>query len=160
MPKKKLEGPPGASFDVVKLVVRAELTRQRLFVSLSRIVGGRRLQKAYIPGSRRVIESVVLLIAALVAGFPVVDVRLELIDGHYSRRRFLRCGRRRSPRGRVQRSVVEGECVLLEPIMKLEVATPVSNVRLPHRRPHISGRGRQGAQEMRRAPPHPRMWCR
>ncbi len=120
---KKLEGARG-EFAVVKLVVAPnEPGKGYLFVS--RIVGGA-VPKAYIPGVEKGLESV--LTCGMVAGFPVVDVKVELIDGKYhdvdsSVRTF-----EIAARAAFREALRKANCVLLEPIMKLEVATPVSNV--------------------------------
>ena len=86
------------------------------------IVGGA-VPKEYIPGVEKGLESV--LGSGVLAGFPVVDLKVTLIDGKYhdvdsSALAFEICARA-VPEG----SAAEGAGpVLLEPIMKVECVTP------------------------------------
>jgi elongation factor G len=87
----------------------------------SKIVGGA-IPNNYIPGVEKGLESV--LTSGVVAGFPVVDVKVELIDGKYhdvdSSALAFEIASRRAFREALQKV----KSVLLEPIMKVEVATP------------------------------------
>ncbi len=66
-----------------------------------------------------------MLGSGVLAGFPVVDLKVTLIDGALSRRRFLGARLRdRVARGACAKHCSEGGPVLLEPIMKVEVVTP------------------------------------
>jgi elongation factor G len=73
------------------------------------------------------LESV--LSSGVVAGFPVVDVKVQLIDGKYhdvdSSARAFEIAARACFREALQR----GKSVLLEPIMKVEVVTPTECAR-------------------------------
>ena len=86
------------------------------------IVGGA-VPKEFIPAVEKGLESV--LGSGVLAGFPVVDLKVALIDGAYSRCRIRRRWRSRSRRAwRLREALQKGAPVLLEPIMKVEVVTP------------------------------------
>ena len=85
------------------------------------IVGGA-VPKEYIPGVEKGLESV--LGSGVLAGFPVVDLKVSLIDGRYhdvdsSALAFEICAR-----AALREALQKGAPVLLEPIMKVEVVTP------------------------------------
>ena len=87
----------------------------------SKIVGGA-VPKEYIPGVEKGLNSV--LTSGVVAGFPVVDVKVQLVDGKYHDVELLGAGlRNRIARG-FREALQKGKSVLLEPIMKVEVVTP------------------------------------
>ena len=92
---KKQTGGTG-QFARVKLVVEPNEPGAG-FVFESKIVGGA-VPKEYIPGVEKGLKSVIG--AGVLAGFPVVDVKVELIDGAYPRRRLVGARLRdRLPRG-------------------------------------------------------------
>jgi elongation factor G len=71
----------------------------------------------------------------VVAGFPVVDLKVTLIDGKYhdvdsSALAFEICARQC-----LKEALQMAKPVLLEPIMKVEVVTPGDYTGLGHRRP-------------------------
>jgi elongation factor G len=85
------------------------------------IVGGA-VPKEFIPGVEKGLESV--LGSGVVAGFPVVDLKVTLIDGKYhdvdsSALAFEICARQC-----LKEALQMAKPVLLEPIMKVEVVTP------------------------------------
>jgi len=85
------------------------------------VVGGT-VPKEYIPGVEKGLESV--LGSGVLAGFPVVDLKVTLIDGAYhdvdsSALAFEICAR-----AALREALQKGSPVLLEPIMKVEVVTP------------------------------------
>jgi elongation factor G len=85
------------------------------------IVGGA-VPKEYIPGVEKGLESVIG--SGPLAGFPVVDLKVTLIDGKYhdvdsSALAFEICARQC-----LREAMQRGRPVLLEPIMKVEVVTP------------------------------------
>ena len=85
------------------------------------IVGGS-VPKEFIPGVEKGLESV--LGSGVVAGFPVVDLKVTLIDGKYhdvdsSALAFEICARQC-----LKETLQMAKPVLLEPIMKVEVVTP------------------------------------
>src|SRR5262245_17656319 len=91
------------------------------FVFENEIIGGT-VPKEYIPGVEKGLESV--LGSGVLAGFPVVDLKVMLIDGAYhdvdsSALAFEICAR-----AALREGLQKGGSVLLEPIMKVEVVTP------------------------------------
>jgi elongation factor G len=87
----------------------------------SKIVGGN-VPKEYIPGVEKGIESV--LGAGVLAGFPVVDLKVSLIDGAYHEVDSSALAFEIAARAALREALREGHSVLLEPIMKVEVVTP------------------------------------
>jgi elongation factor G len=87
----------------------------------SKIVGGA-VPKEYIPGVEKGVESV--LSSGVVAGFPVVDVKVQLIDGKYHDVDSSALAFEIATRACFRESLQRGKSVLLEPIMKVEVVTP------------------------------------
>jgi len=87
----------------------------------SRIVGGA-VPKEYIPGVEKGLESV--LSSGVVAGFPVVDVKVQLIDGKYHDVDSSVLAFEIATRACFREALQKGKSVLLEPIMKVEVVTP------------------------------------
>ena len=87
----------------------------------NKVVGGT-VPKEYIPGVEKGLESV--LGSGVLAGFPVVDLKVTLVDGAYhdvdsSALAFEICSR-----AALREALREGASALLEPIMKVEVVTP------------------------------------
>jgi elongation factor G len=87
----------------------------------NQVVGGT-VPKEYIPGVEKGLESV--LGSGVLAGFPVVDLKVALVDGAYhdvdsSALAFEICAR-----AALREAMQKGSPVLLEPIMKVEVVTP------------------------------------
>jgi elongation factor G len=87
----------------------------------SKIVGGA-VPKKYIPGVEKGLESV--LSTGVVAGFPVVDVKVQLIDGKYHDVDSSALAFEIATRACFREALQRGKSVLLEPIMKVEVVTP------------------------------------
>jgi len=112
----------------------------------SKIVGGA-IPKEYIPGVEKGVSSA--MTSGVLAGFPVVDVKATLIDGAYhdvdsSVLAFELCARAAS-----RRALRDGNSVLLEPIMKVEVTTPEDYTGavmgdLLGRRGHVQGQDMRG----------------
>jgi elongation factor G len=91
------------------------------FTFENEIVGGA-VPKEYIPGVEKGLESVIH--SGPLAGFPVVDLKVTLIDGKYhdvdsSALAFEICARQC-----LREAMQRGRPVLLEPIMKVECVTP------------------------------------
>jgi elongation factor G len=91
------------------------------FAFENKVVGGT-VPKEYIPGVEKGLESV--LGSGVLAGFPVVDLKVTLVDGAYhdvdsSALAFEICAR-----AALREALQKGSPVLLEPIMKVEVVTP------------------------------------
>jgi elongation factor G len=87
----------------------------------SRIAGGA-VPKEYIPGVEKGVESV--LGVGVVAGFPVVDIKVALIDGKYHDVDSSTLAFEIAARAAFREALLKAGPVLLEPIMKVEVATP------------------------------------
>src|SRR6202008_4062733 len=86
----------------------------------SKVVGGN-VPKEYIPGVEKGIESV--LGAGVLAGFPVVDLKVSLVDGGYHEVDSSALPFEIASRMAMREGLREGGPVLLEPIMKVEVVT-------------------------------------
>jgi elongation factor G len=87
----------------------------------SKVIGGA-VPKEYIPGVEKGLNSV--LGAGIVAGFPVVDVKVTLIDGAYHEVDSSALAFEIASRAAFREGLQKGASVLLEPIMKVEVVTP------------------------------------
>jgi elongation factor G len=91
------------------------------FVFESKIVGGS-VPKEYVPGVEKGLESV--LGSGVLAGFPVVDLRVELVDGAYHDVDSSALAFEIASRAALREGLRKCHSVLLEPIMKVEVVTP------------------------------------
>ncbi|MCC6946124.1 MAG: elongation factor G [Bradyrhizobiaceae bacterium] len=87
----------------------------------SQIVGGA-VPKEYIPGVEKGLESV--LGSGPIAGFPVVDLKVALVDGAYHDVDSSALAFEIASRAALREALQKGGPVLLEPIMKVEVVTP------------------------------------
>jgi elongation factor G len=116
---KKQTGGTG-QFARVKLVVQPNETGAG-FSFESKIVGGA-VPKEYIPGVEKGLASVVG--AGVVAGFPVVDLKVELIDGAFHEVDSSALAFEIASRAALREALQKGGSVLLEPVMKVEVTTP------------------------------------
>src|SRR6201993_1917801 len=87
----------------------------------SKIVGGA-VPKEYIPGVEKGLNSV--MTSGVVAGFPVVDVKVQLVDGKYHDVDSSALAFEIASRAAFREALQKGKSVLLEPIMKVEVVTP------------------------------------
>jgi elongation factor G len=87
----------------------------------SKIVGGA-VPKEYIPGVEKGLESV--LGSGVIAGFPVVDFKVTLVDGAYHEVDSSALAFEIAARAALREGLQKGGSVLLEPIMKVEVVTP------------------------------------
>ncbi len=116
---KKQSGGSGQYAEVKMVLMPTEPGEGYSFES--KIVGGS-IPKEYIPGVEKGIESV--MDSGPLAGFPVIDFKVELIDGKYhdvdsSVMAFEIAGRMAMREG-----MKKAGAKLLEPIMKVEVVTP------------------------------------
>src|SRR5450756_2824776 len=93
----------------------------------SKVVGGA-VPKEYIPGVEKGINSV--LGSGVVAGFPVVDVKVQLVDGKYHDVDSSALAFEIASRAAFREALHKGKSVLLEPIMKVQVVSPVSYTHL------------------------------
>ena len=80
------------------------------------------MPKEYIPGVEKGIKSV--LTSGVLAGFPVVDVHSELVDGAYHDVDSSALAFEIAGRAALREALQKAGPVLLEPIMKVEVVTP------------------------------------
>lgn len=87
----------------------------------SQIVGGA-VPKEYIPGVEKGLLSV--LGTGVLAGFPVVDLKVTLIDGAYHEVDSSALAFEIAARAALREGLQKGNSVLLEPVMKVEVVTP------------------------------------
>jgi elongation factor G len=78
--------------------------------------------KEYIPGVQKGLLSV--LGSGSLAGFPVVDVKVNLVDGAYHEVDSSAIAFEIAARAAFREALQKGGSVLLEPIMKVEVVTP------------------------------------
>jgi elongation factor G len=87
----------------------------------SKIIGGN-VPKEYIPGVEKGLQSV--LGAGILAGFPVVDLKVQLVDGAYHEVDSSALAFEIASRAALREALQKGHSVLLEPIMKVECVTP------------------------------------
>jgi elongation factor G len=87
----------------------------------SKIIGGS-VPKEYIPGVNKGLESV--LGAGVLVGFPVVDVKVALVDGAFHEVDSSALAFEIASRAALREALQKGGSVLLEPVMKVEVVTP------------------------------------
>ncbi len=116
---KKQTGGTG-QFARVKLVIEPNEAGKG-FEFESVIVGGA-VPREYIPGVQKGLESV--LGAGVLAGFPVVDVKVQLIDGAFHEVDSSALAFEIASRAAFREALQKGASVLLEPVMKVEVVTP------------------------------------
>jgi elongation factor G len=91
------------------------------FVFENKVVGGN-VPKEYVPGVEKGLESV--LGSGVLAGFPVVDLKVTLIDGAYHDVDSSALAFEIAGRAALKDAMRKAAPVLLEPIMKVEVVTP------------------------------------
>ncbi len=87
----------------------------------SKIVGGN-VPKEYIPGVEKGIESV--MDSGPLAGFPVIDFKVQLIDGAYHDVDSSVLAFEIAARAGMREGIRKASPKLLEPVMKVEVVTP------------------------------------
>src|SRR6187401_212137 len=116
---KKQTGGTG-QFAQVKIVAEP-LPPGTGFAFENEIVGGA-VPKEYIPGVEKGLQSV--LGAGILAGFPVVDLKVSLIDGRYHDVDSSALAFEIAARMALREALKKGGPVLLEPIMKVEAVTP------------------------------------
>jgi elongation factor G len=116
---KKQTGGSG-QFAEVKIVAEP-LPPASGFQFENEVVGGT-VPKEYVPGVEKGLQSV--LGSGVLAGFPVVDLKVTLIDGKYHEVDSSALAFEIAARGALRDALQKGRSVLLEPIMKVEVVTP------------------------------------
>jgi len=90
-------------------------------------ITGSPVPEKYILGVKKGLESV--LSSGVVAGFPVVDVKVQLIDGKYHDVDSSVLAFEIAARACFRGALLKADPVLLEPIVKVEVATPADYAR-------------------------------
>jgi elongation factor G len=141
---KKQTGGSG-QFARVRIVVEP-MPAASGFTFENKIVGGA-VPKEYIPGVEKGLQSV--LGSGVLAGFPVVDLKVTLIDGQYHDVDSSALAFEIAARAALREALREGGSVLLEPIMKVEAVTPEEYTGsvigdLNSRRGHILGQDMRG----------------
>jgi elongation factor G len=106
------------------------------------------LPRTYMSGVKEGIESV--LTSGIVAGFPVVDVKVLLVDAKHHDQDSSAAAFESAARACFREALQKAKSVLLEPIMKVEVVTPEECARsvtgdLRRRRGRIDRQDRRGA---------------
>jgi elongation factor G len=112
----------GGSGQFARVKIIAEPTKPGTpFQFENKIVGGV-VPKEFIPGVEKGLESV--LGSGVLAGFPVVDLKVTLVDGAYHEVDSSALAFEIAARTALREALQEGKSVLLEPVMKVEVVTP------------------------------------
>jgi len=116
---KKQSGGTG-QFARIKIVC-APLSEGGGFIFENRVIGGN-VPKEYVPGVEKGLESV--LGSGVLAGFPVVDLKVTLVDGACHHVDSSALAFEIAARAALKEALREAAPILLEPIMKVEVVTP------------------------------------
>ncbi len=116
------------------------------FMFENKVIGGN-VPKEYVPGVEKGLESV--LGSGVLAGFPVVDLKVTLIDGAYHDVNSSALAFEIASRAALKEALREAAPILLEPIMKVEVVTPEDHTGsvigdLNSRRGQIQGQDMRG----------------
>ncbi len=117
---KKQTGGSG-QYAEVKIVAEPLPPGGENFVFENEVVGGS-VPKEYVPGVEKGLELV--LGAGTLAGFPVVDLKVSLVDGKFHEVDSSALAFEIAARMALREALQKGASVLLEPIMKVEVVTP------------------------------------
>jgi elongation factor G len=141
---KKQTGGSG-QFARVKIIAEP-LPAGSLFMFENKVVGGS-VPREYVPGVEKGLESI--LGSGVLAGFPVVDLKVTLIDGDHHEVDSSALAFEIAARAALREALQKGHSVLLEPIMKVEVVTPEDHTGavigdLNSRRGHIQGQDMRG----------------
>lgn len=91
------------------------------FEFVDKVVGGR-IPKEYIPAVQKGLEEAVL--NGIVGGFPVVDVRVNLLDGSYHEVDSSEIAFKIAASKAFKEAMEAADPVLLEPVMKVDVTVP------------------------------------
>jgi elongation factor G len=117
------------------------------FIFENKVIGGN-VPKEYVPGIEKGLES--LLGSGVLAGFPVVDLKVTLVDGAYHEQDSSALAFEIAARAALKEALRDAGPVLLEPVMKVEVLTPdehsgaiISDIKT--RRGEIQEQGRRGS---------------
>ena len=142
---KKQTGGSG-QFARVKLVIEPN-AQGKGFEFVNKVVGGN-VPKEFIPGVQKGVKSVVD--SGVLAGFPIVDVKVSLIDGAYHDVDSSVMAFEIAARAAFREGALKAAPKLLEPIMKVEVLTPEEYVGgiigdLTSRRGQVRGQETRGS---------------
>ncbi|WP_018184666.1 elongation factor G [Kaistia granuli] len=112
----------------------------------NKIIGGV-VPKEYVPGVEKGLNSV--MTSGPIAGFPVVDVKIALIDGAYHEVDSSAIAFEIASRAALREGLMKANPALLEPVMKVEVVSPEEYVGsvigdLNSRRGQIQGQDMRG----------------
>ena len=151
---KKIFGPKGEFASVNFIVEPNEPGKGYEFES--KIGDG--AMKEYIPGIEKGLEGV--LSAGVVAGFPVLDVKVQLVDAKYHDVNSSVQAFEIASRAAFREALQKGKSVLLEPIMKVEVVTPEDYTGFDHRRPEFTARPDPEVKTCAATPTSSMRWCR
>ena len=149
---KKQTGGSG-QFARVKLAIFDRASPGSGFVFDSKVIGGA-VPKEYIPGVEKGLKSV--LDNGVLAGFPVIDFKVTLIDGAYHEVDSSALAFEIASRAALREGIQKAGPKLLEPIMKVEVVTPRGISGRRHRRPDEPARPGAGAGDARQCDGHER----
>jgi elongation factor G len=116
------------------------------YVFENKVVGGA-VPKEFVPGVEKGLKS--FLGSGVLAGFPVVDLKVTLIDGDSHEVDSSALAFEIAARAALREALQKGHSVLLEPIMKVEAVTPEDYTGsvigdLNSRRGHIQGQDMRG----------------
>jgi elongation factor G len=104
------------------VLLRVEpLERGAGFIFEDKVVGGT-IPKEFIPGIRKGIEEA--LVGGVIAGYPVVDVKVTVYDGSYHDVDSSEMAFKIAASMAFKSGVMKADPVLLEPIMRVEVVSP------------------------------------
>lgn len=121
---KRIRGPKG-DFAAVKLAIAPnELGKGYQFECK---IGSEAVPNEYLPAIKNGIENA--LASGTIAGFPVVDVKVELVDGKYHDVDSSPNAFEIAARGAFRTALQMADPVLLEPVMRVEVAAPAAYAR-------------------------------
>ncbi|MBI4027711.1 MAG: elongation factor G [Verrucomicrobia bacterium] len=87
----------------------------------SKVVGGN-IPKEYIPAVKDGVEEAIT--GGIVAGYPVVDVKVEILDGTYHEVDSSEIAFKMAGIFAFKEAMRKAACIVLEPIMKVELITP------------------------------------
>ncbi|WP_088345036.1 MULTISPECIES: elongation factor G [Rhodomicrobium] len=116
---KKQTGGSG-QFARVKLVIEPSEPTQG-FVFENKVVGGS-VPREYVPGVEKGLKSV--LDNGVLAGFPIIDLKVTLVDGAYHEVDSSALAFEIASRAALREGIQKAAPKLLEPIMKVEVVSP------------------------------------
>jgi elongation factor G len=116
---KKQTGGSG-QFARVKLVIEPN-EQGKGYEFVNKVVGGN-VPKEYVPGVQKGVQSVIE--SGVLAGFPMLDVKVTLIDGAYHDVDSSVMAFEIASRAATREGALKAAPKLLEPIMRVEVVTP------------------------------------